>query len=119
MTASGEDLVNELSNLPYSVRQQMEQAKTLASQSRNGEAQTFVKQAATELARTKPELCALVVAAHYGYTQLTSREVEITEGYEVTPTRFLGIETGKRIRPVTTTTVKEKTWRLSGGGPGF
>jgi hypothetical protein len=104
--------MNDLSNLPYSARKQLEDARRLAEQDRP-EVNSAIRHAAAELARSKPEVCALVIAAQQGYTELTLTETEVTYGYQVIPKVFLGIDMGSSVKQVKTTRVLEKHWRLT------
>ncbi len=99
----------DLSNLPKSIQDSIKQAQASGD---NRAAETMLRQAITDLARSNPELCGLVVGSQMGYQNLSSREVEETSHWERIPVRILGIEIGSRLQELTTTRVKERRWRL-------
>lgn len=105
--------MNELATLPASIRQRLELAQTLASQNRPQEAANVLSQVGAELARTHPELCALIAAAQMGYTRIDSIHSERTTGYERVEYKLFGFPIAEEWVPVTTTKTVMKSYRLS------
>lgn len=94
--------MRELATLPTSIRQRLEMASSLMDQNRPNEAETVLRQAGMEMARSNPELCALIMVALQGHRGFTSTTVEVRESVERIEHKFLGIPIAEEWVPVTT-----------------
>jgi hypothetical protein len=105
-----------LASIPTSVRQHLERAQTLAAQGNYSAARSADvarRQATAEVAKTSPEIYALLMAIELGYHEITATQTEITTGFEKIQKRFCGIDLGEQLVPVTTTRTVTRTLRLS------
>lgn len=82
--------MNEIVSVPLSVRHQLERARNLIDNGRSGEAENVLKEAGMALARTNPELAALLVATQLGYREITATVTETSSQTTHTDKRFLG-----------------------------
>lgn len=99
--------MKELATLPTSIRQRLELAETLTQQNRPEEAKSVLGQAALELAKTAPELCALVLAAACGAKSVAGRIQERKTTMERVQSNFLGIVVYDELIPVETRTTTD------------
>ena len=104
--------MNELTTVPYSVRKQLDELRSIQAQGRTSEAASFARQIAVELARTSPELCVLVLTSIHGFTELSVCESETTMTEKVVPRKLFGREISYKVEQLATNTKREKTWRL-------
>lgn len=114
--------MNEITSVPNSLRQQINNAQNLLAQSEKAQCQGNTELAVVrareglkvlrQISRQNPELGALLVAAEHGYTGIELTQVERIDSYEVLERKFLGISMGSEVVP--TTTIKEirRTIRL-------
>lgn len=93
--------MKELATLPASIRERLEQARSLAQQGQSHEAQTIVRDATTELARSNPELAALIFAAQAGYRGILWETLEEHTVMERVEYRFFGIPIKTAWIPIT------------------
>lgn len=99
--------MKELATLPSSIRQRLELAETLTQQNRPDEAKSVLAQAALELAKSAPELCALVLAAACGAKGVAGRIQERKMTMERVQTNFLGLVVHEELIPVEIRTTTE------------
>ena len=100
----------DITTLPSTVRQHFERSDSLAEQGREREAETAFMSGITELARSAPDLSALLVAAYMGYREIEATLTERMEAYERVERSFLGFARSPEFVPVTT--CKTTTKRL-------
>lgn len=109
--------MKDLLSLPTSMRTRLERENELASQNtvvqRGDTRAPIVLSTTDEIAKRRPELSALVAAAHLGFHELSSIEHDTSITYRRVPHKFLGIEVGESWVPVQTQRITRKQWRLS------
>jgi len=106
--------MQSLETIPTSVREHLERAQALATQQNTTpDPQAAVREAVRELARTQPEMCALIMAAQLGHQQVTNVVTEIMTSMERVEQKFLGIPIGEQWVPVTRTRTFTQTLRVS------
>ena len=108
----GDDPSGEIVSFPASVQRRLVQAQALLRQDRPAEALSALQQAGAELARTAPELFALVVAAQMGMTRITVEEDEKNVHTVRTDRYALGVRYGRDEVTTTDAKTKRRTIRL-------
>lgn len=102
----------EIVSFPASVQRRLDQAQALLRQNRPAEALSALQQAGAELARSSPELFALLVASQSGATRLVVEETQ-TETRTVENGRYaLGVRYAHDAETTTVTKTVTKTIRL-------
>lgn len=94
--------MNELVSLPGSIRQRIEHAQRLLEQGRPQEAATQMQSAELELAKSSPELFAILTALNKGYRGIRATQTEYSTTHFKVEHRFLGILVGEEWVPRTT-----------------
>jgi hypothetical protein len=92
----------DITTLPATVRQHLEKSNALARQVQEAESDREFTAAVTELARTAPDLAALLVAASMGRREIEATLIEKMEFYERVERSFLGFSVGPEFVPLTT-----------------
>lgn len=105
--------MKELITVPTSIRERLEQAQLLAKQDKYDEAEALLKQMGTELASTRPELHALLIAGYMGFAQTSAEEIETNTQFQKEEFKLLGVTIWEKWVPRTTTRKVNKTWNLS------
>lgn len=93
--------MNELVSIPGSIRQRIEHAQRLLEQDRPKEAESQLRAAELELARSSPELYAVLAAMNRGYRGMEVSQTEYTRNHYKVEHRFLGILIGEEWVPRT------------------
>jgi hypothetical protein len=104
--------MTDIVTVPNSILQRLNQVQQLASQNRMPEASATLAQALVEIARTQPELGALMVAAHLGYSGLSFQQTVQSTNHYVTDRSIFGIRYGQDERTTTTTNTTTRSIRL-------
>lgn len=105
--------MTESHSVPTSIRTRLEQARALHEQDRPREAEVLFRDTCVELARTHPELCALIMSAKLGYPEIIAIVEEVTTEMRYVERNFFGIPLFEAMVPRTTTRITTKTMRLS------
>ncbi len=105
--------MNQLESLPTSIRERLELARTLQSNGDQRSADSVLQQAVVELARTQPEMCALLLSANLGYQGISATVVERTTVMIPRPITFCGFNVGEEWVALTTTKETTKHLRLT------
>jgi hypothetical protein len=93
--------MNEIATLPASVRATLEAARNLVTENRPEEAQAFLQEGLTELARRDPQIYAEVIGTLLGYRGMRRQVVrETTNWKQVTEYGLFGIPTATLLVPV-------------------
>lgn len=103
---------SEIATVPRSLREQLDQVQSLVSQGRQSQAASLLRAAEGELARTHPELFALLRVARLGYQGIAVTHTEVTHSHQLVERRFLGFVIDQELRPVTTVHSTTRTMRL-------
>lgn len=114
--------MNEIINIPSSLRDKIENAQKLLDQSQQAQNQGNTQlaivraqegmKAIRQVARNNPEFGALLVAGLNGYQGIEVTETEEVHGYEMLDQTFLGISFGKSIVPTHTVKTRTRVLRL-------
>lgn len=104
--------MTDIVTVPKSILQRLEQVQSLASQNRMPEANQALGQALVEIARSQPELCALVLANQLGHRQLSLQQTVQQVDTYVTDRQIFGLTYGKDVKTVRSTTTTTRTMRL-------
>lgn len=108
----GDDPSGEIVSFPASVQRRLDQAQALLRQDRPAEVLSALQQAGAELARTAPELFALVVAAQMGARRITFEEQESNVHTVRTDRYALGVRYGRDETTITDKKTKRRTINL-------
>lgn len=103
---------SDLATVPRSLRNHLEQVQHLMSHGMHAEANSVLNAAEAELARTRPELLALIYCARHGYRGFSVTHTQVKYTQQVLEKRFLGIVVGREVLPITTMRSTTKTFRL-------
>lgn len=98
--------MTDIVTVPQSILQRLEQVQSLNAQNRRPEASAALAQVFSELARSQPELCGLLMATQLGHRQVTFQQTVTNVNSVVNDRRFLGITYGQDVkteRKITTT----------------
>ncbi|MBS1722964.1 MAG: hypothetical protein JSS66_08440 [Armatimonadetes bacterium] len=93
----------ELATVPRSLRERLEQVQALVSQGRPAEAETQLRAAETELARSRPDLYMILQAIRHGYRGIQFEDAEYNTYMQRVEKRWWGILVGEDWVPHTTT----------------
>jgi hypothetical protein len=104
--------MTDINTVPRSILQRLEQVQSLASQQRMPEAGNALAQTLVEIARTQPELCAVMMAAQLGYREISFQQTVRTTNRSSTDKSIFGITYGQDNYMTTTSTTTTKTVRL-------
>lgn len=105
-------MMNELATLPASIRQRLEMAQSLADRGRTAEAHGAYSEVLAVLARSSPDLCAVLLATLMGKNGVTSTTVEERHFVQRIEHTFLGILIAEEWVPMTTRTTSTRTIKL-------
>lgn len=108
----GDDPSGGIVSFPASVQRRLDQAQALLRQDRPAEALSALQQAGAELARTAPELFALVVAAQMGMTRIMIEEQESSVHTVRTDRYALGVRYGRDETTTSDTRTKSRSISL-------
>lgn len=104
--------MTDIVTVPKSILQRLEQVQTLNSQHRGAEANSVLAQTLVEIARSNPELCAVLIAAQMGHRQITLQQTVQSSTMVTSDRRIFGLTYGQDIKRTTTTTTTTRTIRL-------
>ena len=95
--------MNEIVNLPSSIKERLQEARSLAQSNRSSEAEQIVREAGRALATAHPEVCALLLAAEAGYRGIAAMHTESTTTTVRTEHKVLGVRACARTQTTTET----------------
>ena len=100
----------DVDTMPTSVRRYRDDSNLPARQDRLDDPRAAMQAAVVELARTAPEMTALIVASAFGRSEFEMTLIEKHEYYERVKRKVLGFDCGEEFVPLSTTKTTTKRY---------